>query len=323
MAEEVTNHSKQFPWIGFWLAIIFLMMVGTLVASGYIGYQWVLTKQQNRQALESLNTSLLQVKDIATTSATTAQTIATEFKTIQLSVADLTKAQLANKEQWALTEAYYLVRLADDNLRLSHHVANAIFLLDLANKEIADLHDPQYDSIRAALTDDLANLKKIPLIDTSGLYLRIATINKNITQLPLFNKRGQVVIANDHHNQALPWWQRAWDSIIVALQKVVTVRYNEAGKLPLVTPDVQMYLYQNCQSQLNNAQWALLHGQAVIYHTSLLQTIDWIKDYFVVDANVTQVILKELDDLNKLDVSPTLPDLSSLAAFAAVNQIAH
>lgn len=310
-----------------WLVLAIVLIIGLFAMGAYFIYQNIQLQEQLKSSLQheqseldQLNAGFADVKTLSASSDAATQKMQTDLNAMNQSVKALHDAEFANKEKWTLTEAYYLVRLADDNLRFENQVPNALMLLQMADKDIADLHNPIYNDIRAALAADISALKAIPIIDMSGLYLRLATISKNSIHLPIFNKN-KIAEQTTAQPVMTSWWQRAWQSFISAMQKIITVRYNEAGELPLVTPDVQMYLYQNIQSQLQLATIAVLNQQPIIYHASLEQAIEWIKSYFVVDDTVTQVFLKELDELNKIDVYPALPSLTnSLTAFEKVNQ---
>jgi uroporphyrin-3 C-methyltransferase len=114
-------------------------------------------------------------------------------------------------------------------------------------------------------------------------------------------------------------WKRGLQTSWQALQKIVVVRYHESGALPFMTPDQQLFLYQNVHAMISQSMWALLHGQTIIYQKSLQQTINWVKEYFLLDSPVTQAVLNELNELQKIDIHPATPEISgSLQAFTAM-----
>ena len=79
----------------------------------------------------------------------------------------------------------------------------------------------------------------------------------------------------------------------------------------------QNFLYQNLHSMVEKIMWATLHQQPRIYQASLTQLTEWVQRYFVQDADVTRAMLADLNQLQKINIAPLLPNLDdALHAFA-------
>lgn len=221
-----------------------------------------------------------------------------------------------NQDDWEILKAKFLVQMANDKLQYENNISQAILLLQTADEQMRALNNDRLLPLRKALANDIASLQAVPQVDVAGLYMRLSALNDQINRLPLPNKPAQSATVQPGNNENLPWWQRGLQETWQALQKIVVIRYNENGKPPLIMPEQQDFLYQNLHAVIEKAMWGLLHQQQEIYQASLQQAINWIKQYFVNNAQVTQSVVNGLTELQKVDVHPAAPKLSeSLQAF--------
>ncbi len=59
------------------------------------------------------------------------------------------------------------------------------------------------------------------------------------------------------------------------------------------------------------AQWAALQDNQTIYADSLEKAKNWIKEYYIQDAPHSSAFLQELNSLQKINIHPTYPDLTT------------
>ena len=236
---------------------------------------------------------------------------------LQNLTAKVAQTEAANKDEWTIAEARYLVKQANDKVQFEDNTASAILLLKMADKEVSRLTDPRMTEVRRALAVDITALQSVPQVDVTGLYMQLSALNGKVDQLPLINKPTIASPFNQTtaNQPQASWWQRGLQNTWQSLRQVVVVRYNETGKLPLIPPDQQGYLYQNLHAVILQATWALLHGETAIYKHSLEQAATWVKAYCVENSTITQSMLSELGDLGKVDVHPAAPAITALQAF--------
>jgi uroporphyrin-III C-methyltransferase len=329
MSTEIdSKKTHSFPWnkiiAGCAIIAIFALFLGGYFTYCYFSKSYTtlahaidhLQMAQKQNTAEDVQKNL----DLAVQSI---QELKTDFKQLQQTVANVTQTQQGNKDALDIAEAHYYVKLANVELQYADNIPLAITLLKLADDTIHRLSNTQLDDVRQALANDIANLQSVPLIDVTGLYMRLAALNNQIDRLPLPNKIPntdmQAVNTTVEQNEA--WWKRGLQTTWQALQKMVVVRYNQNGVLPLVTPDQQVFLYQNCHAMLEQSIWALLHHQPIIYQTSLQQITAWVKQYFMQDSSVTQAVITELNQLQAMDIHPKSEGVTgSLQAFDNVDQ---
>lgn len=228
-------------------------------------------------------------------------------------ISDLQKNQRTNKEDFLVAEVFYQVKMANDHLQYENNIPVAIKLLQSADQEMAKLTDPKLYSARQALAADIVALQSAPQVDVAGIYVRLSALNEQIDKLSLItqllNNRPESM--NNVNNDAQPWWRRGLNSMEQALQRIVIVRKNVPNSPPFIAPDQQVFLYQNLHAELLTAQWGLLHHERDVYRLSLLQTIQWIKQYAVADSSVTKQLIQGLTQLQQVDVYPNVPNVTA------------
>lgn len=219
----------------------------------------------------------------------------------------------AEKRNRVLAEAEYLTQLANLNLSFERNITAVINLLKAADQQLSSLADPTLNPIRQALANDIAALQATPKVDLAGLVMRINAISQQVNQLPVIPSRLQKPITAAIVQPVPPesFWKRGLEATGRALKNVVVVRHLEQPVEPLLPPEQQTYLILNIQLKLSQAQWAALHQQPEIYQQSLQQAINWIRQYFVQNNTLTQNVLENLIELQKVTIKPAVPDISN------------
>jgi uroporphyrin-3 C-methyltransferase len=227
-----------------------------------------------------------------------------------------TLSQPQEKRTRALTEADYLVRLADLSLDFENNIPLTINLLKMADEQLGALNDPTLTRVRQTLTEDITTLQAVPKVDLSGLILKINAISDQIPQLPIIptelsKPAAETALTSPQTTQPTSVWVRGLDAVGRAFKNVVVVRHLEQPVEPLLPPQQRAYLVLNIQSKLSQAEWAVLHQQPEIYQQSLRQVIAWVQQYFTQNATITQSVLQELTELQKANVKPVKPTISN------------
>jgi uroporphyrin-3 C-methyltransferase len=224
--------------------------------------------------------------------------------------------QPANADQaaWTMAEAEYLLQLANYHLTFMRNVATVVVLLQTVDKRLSSLSDPNLNRIRNLLADALIQLQAVPKVDVAGLLSQLNALQIQAAQLPLLVPMTSSAVVSDLQSQTTPSsnWRTALDKSLKTLQKLIVIRRHDQPIAPLLPQEQQLYLQQNLQLLLQQAQWAVMQGQASVYQNSLQQAEDWTKLYFVSNAAMTQTMLQTLQELKKINIQPTLPDISNV-----------
>lgn len=291
---------------GKWgLLILLILLVAVAGGAGFGLYQL-------NQANLALTRTLDEVKQQAESSQQNLQTVQQSMSDLQRSAAE--SKQQSEQKPWPVTEAYYMTRMANQYLQLTHDAQKAYLLLQSANEDLQQVSGAALDPLRQAIAADLANLQSASPAQVEQLYLQLATVYNQLDNLPLPPTPLQPAVNltdRQQNDSDLPWWKKQWHKSMAALEKVVIVRYTGANDLPLVLPEERMFLYQNLHAQMETAMMGLLQQNAGVYQVSLARLTAWIKKYFVQDAPLTVSVLQQLQTLQAAKWQPPVTNLTS------------
>ena len=235
-------------------------------------------------------------------------------------VSGLTDRLMSNQRTYKISEIAYLVKMANLRLTTQHDVTSALILLKQANQEINALNDPQMENFREALVKNITELQAITPIDMISLSDKLTQLQNNVPTLSILvaPKPNTSILENTPHQAQKKWWDRAWDNIRASLKQLVVITHQSEDIPAMMAPDQQIYLQENLQLLISQAQWAALNHNNALYQSSLKQTKDWVNKYYVQNSANTQAFLKSLDDLLAIDLSPNYPDLTK--SLSSLNQ---
>lgn len=293
MEENQTRHNSS----GLSTFLLMLSLIGVILVALGGGYLFLRINTLHQRISHLDKEVFQQTQDIAAT---------------QNAMQSLTQPQ--EKRARALSEAEYLVKLASLDLNFEGNVPLAIHLLNTADQQLAELNDPTLNKVRQTLVEDITTLQAAPALDLSGLVLKINAIGQQLNQLPLIAQSIKQAPKTSESTE-LPaikqsMWHRGLESVGTAFKDMVVVRRIDRPQEPLLLPEQRSYLLLNIQLKLSQAQWAALHQQPEIYRQNLQQAKAWIQQYFLQNSSATQNVINGLSELEKINVKPTLPDLT-------------
>jgi len=223
----------------------------------------------------------------------------------------------ASREEWRLAEAEHLLRMAMLQLSAMQDVKSAEMLVHEADLILQKQDDPAAYSTRQKLLEGLEGLRSLPELDRTGLFLQLGALRGQTAQLsalaPEFvNGEAQPESAQDSR------WQR-W---LNELTRYVRVDFDASAEVkPLLAGQTLGQVRLALSLAIEQAQWAVLNGNAEVYRQSLEQASSVLKDHFSEDNGQARGLRKRLEELSQREVEVTLPDLApALEALQAYVQ---
>ena len=315
--KETSKINNKSSCIVGWLSILL-----TVIALGAVAFVYHQQQQLNQQLIRN-EYALSQKIDESHQKITAAeQSLQTQLQLTKSIIHDnqenLAKLQqLVNENQngWLLAETDYLLHLAYFNLNLEKNVTAALILLQKADSTLQTLNNPRFLTLRKMIAKDITALQVIPKVDTSGIYVRLQNLNQSLQQLSVSTKTIKAQQRKIPLKQQIlkqPLWKRLLLQNWNTLKSFLTIRHHDQPINPLLlSPDENKFLYLNLQDLCKQAQWALLYKQQNVYDSCLQQIQKAVEKYFLSDNEATQQVLNELNNLQNINVNPTLPDISS------------
>ncbi len=216
---------------------------------------------------------------------------------------------------WLLAEAEYLLRIANQRLQVEQDFRGALKLLQQADQVLSRTDDPGVFPVRKALAQEEMALKRVQGVDRTGLYLKLeAALDnvRNIDQSALIqpDRPAQQTKARPEAQDGDGAQPSAWQKIVQSLKNVIIIRRLDRPVKPLPTPEQSAYLQLDLRMRLQQAEIALLRGNARIYQTALRQALDELDQWFDSSQPPVAALKSTLQALAGRDINPELPDIS-------------
>jgi uroporphyrin-3 C-methyltransferase len=325
-----------------WLALLLALLA--LGASGWMVYQAELAPKDDTAAAALAELDARQSEALAqirSSNATALETLQRQQKqlaggmeesltamqtALQSQRQRLLEINSADRSDWMLAEAEYLLRLANQRLIMAADVRSAIALLASADAILLELDDVELHPARAALARDLAALRAVGQVDVEGIWLRIQALADQVDTLTLF------ALPERHKSELAPSqpvdWQRrlrsgfatAWET----LSSYIVISRRQTAYSPLLDPQWEGLVRQNLRMLLEQARTALLSGNIKLYQLSLDNARRWVAEFFSYNEAAVAALDTELEDLAGLDIDQQYPNISgSLATLKVAIDLRH
>ena len=228
-------------------------------------------------------------------------------------------AQLSggNRNDWLLSEAEYLLRLANQRLNLEHDVAGSELILKAADGVLKEIDDPALLPARVAVAEELLSLQGLANTDLQGAQARLRALMKMIPSLP---ERHQSKAGNSAVDSDSPATgstptkasnsQNLWVQILDELKKAVVIQRLDQAVTPLLPPEQKYYLRHNLRLMYEQSALALVERDDESYQDSLNQAEQWLNDYFSTSDPQVKAQLEAVRDLKDIQLALALPDIS-------------
>ena len=241
---------------------------------------------------------------------------------IQETLAALDKEQPDDQLDWALMEAEYLVVIAMHRLMLERDVKTAITALESADRRLLHLANPSLIPVREQLARDIASLKSVNQVDTTGMVLYISSLITEIDKLPLQQK---MQLANDavETSETAPQQTSAFSRLPALiwqeLKSLVVIKHKDEEGTRFLLPEQEYYVYQNLRLQLETAKLAILDLDSATLSANIELIVDWLDRHFDGSQSAVSNMQEALLKMQSVNLKPELPQLnSSLETIRAV-----
>lgn len=205
-----------------------------------------------------------------------------------------------------LAEVDYLLRSANERLRLYGDARSAAQALALADAQLEAMDDPVYLSVRQAIAAAQLALETVPRPDMVALTEGLSSLQARIPGLPF---PGEVSVATPAGPAAVAEDQGIWARFTGALGSLVTVRREEQDLL-LVSLEDKDTVRQALWLQLEAARLALLREDDGAYQSALQRADATLTQYFDPGADAFTRFEAGLKQLRAASLTVDWPDIS-------------
>ncbi len=259
-----------------------------------------------------------------------------EAQSQQLALEQLYQDLSKNRDEWALAEIEQVISTASQQLQLAGNVQGALIALQNADRTLSRSDKPQFITIRRAIAKDTEKLKSLPLLDLTGIAVRLDSVIGQIDSLPLLSdeKPPQPVSqpkaplrilqrsgVNEKKTEPVPatsWFQSLEDTLQrwshetwLDVRQLVQVRTVDKPDALLMTPTQAFYARENVKLRLLNARLALLSRNESAFRSDMIAAQDGITKFFDTRAKQTQTAQAFLKQVQGSNLSIEMPNLSA------------
>ena len=326
--KPVAETKKSFPWIK---TLLVLILIGALAAGGWLGWtEWQNQINSRAGQSDSLQNDMAALeRKLEQQQQLNRQTVQQQSQLIGQLEDQLYSVKLrlnsqaerilqlgtASRGDWMLSEAAYLIRLANQRLQVERSIENPLAILENVDNIFVQLNDPELIPVRRALAEDIAALRMTGKIDREGIFLELEAISASIKDLSIIEPANQTDTAKpvaDESDQA-PSLLDSFERFSQKLGQLIVVQKRQQPIEPLLTSNEQSIIQNNLYLLLEQAQSALLKEEQIIYSTSLEKTAALLARYFQLNSQ-SQALIERLTILAERSVIQGLPDISGSVA---------
>lgn len=301
---DFTPKKNRQLWLS--LSVIIILLVGASCAYIFVQHYTDL-QAQNTVLTKNIQNAENSIASLKKQTSREIQKQQEELSRFQQSLRKIQHQGSSTTQDWHQDEALYFIRMANYNLSFSRNAPMAIKLLTLADESLQQSTSAEALTLRQSISDDLATLATVPYVDLETIYLRLGTLAKQATSLPIKQlPKDKQPTAVKHENA--PWWQALKNSLHT-LHSLIVIRRHDDFSNTRLQPEAITRLYENIQLHFTSAQVALLQKNDVIYEQALRQINEWVNTYFDTTDTKTINFIAELMRLYNININPHLPSI--------------
>lgn len=219
-----------------------------------------------------------------------------------------------NRVDWQVAQAEHLLRAAHQRLVLTGDVEGAYALLDAADKVMGDIKEIGTINVRRAFAKDLNALHMAGRVDMEGIFVKLDALKEHITKLTLpaltwqSDKTELKPLAKDADlSEKIVTTAR---NVFAVIGEQYEIQHLDEPVKPLLSSEQRVYLTQNLELLIEQAQLAAMKHDAVVYKRVLAQAEAWVRQHFNLSTADAELTLSTFKELSAVELNPAVPDVS-------------
>lgn len=270
-----------------------------------------------------------------------------ESQSQQLALEALYQDLARGRDEAALAEIEQTLIAANQQLVLAGNVRVALIALQSADARLALIDRAQFAPLRRALAADIERLQRVPLVDTTGIAMRLdravtgidtlATLPGGTSTAASAREEGRPggdsrspdatsstsastststsAAAAANATPAVAGWRvtlaRIWAEFKADFRQLASIRRIDPDVLPLISPEQSWFLRENLRLRLLSARHALLARDEPGFRGDIAASRAWVARYFDPRDPATVALAETLHELERAQVRIDLPEIGA------------
>ncbi|NNL04075.1 MAG: hypothetical protein HKO85_02215 [Xanthomonadales bacterium] len=236
---------------------------------------------------------------------TAAESLQGRLLAAEATVTNLSTRELDAGGELDLAEVDYLLRLANERLKLFSDPEAADQALEVADMHLAALDSPMYLGVRQEIALARQSLDALEMPDYLEISRRMDKLQAAIPELSFIADEAPLEPVADEDEEG--WWAKAKS----ALSSLVTVRRRADTDIQRISLEDKDYVRQRLWLQLEIAHLALMRRDTRAFRESLLRVEETLGAWFDPTKDGFDGVSAEIDALKETAIEARMPDITA------------
>jgi len=261
--------------------------------------------QAERSKVDQVEQALVEQKSISRSLQAASESMQGRLIAAEAALSGLSTRELDAAGELDLAEVDYLLRLANERLKLFSDPAAADQALDIADRHLAALENPMYLGLRQEIATARRALAEVEMPDYLDISGRLDSVQQQITSLPFLD--GGSLTQSSSQETGDGWWEK----LKGVFSNLVTVRRTTVEESQKITLQDKDYIRQRAWLQLEVAQLALMRRDQQAFRNSLKRVRESLTQWFDTGDSRYQSVLNNIDGLAATEIQVAMPDITA------------
>lgn len=234
-----------------------------------------------------------------------------ELRALGRRVEALQGGRLDARDSWLREQAEYYLVLANVELELGRRIGNAIAALELADDVLRDLGDLGLVDVRAAVAEELQDLRAVPQPDLEGLAANLGGLMSRVPELPMRPASPDEFGApQESLDDVEPGLGRLLERTRGAVTSIVRIERQEEPVGRVLTESERRLVRHQLTLELQIARTAVLERRQPVFRASLVAADEILnRDFNLGEQSIVETRAL-LGEMMRIELSPALPDIN-------------
>lgn len=279
-----------------------------LLESGDVGAEFEALQDRmrsDRVKLESIEQTISEQLALSRSLQTATDAIQGRLQAAEAAVSGLSTRELDAGGELDLAEVDYLLRLANERLKLFSDPKAADQALEVADMHLAALDNPMYLGVRQEIAAARRALASVEVPDYLDIADQLDAIQAAIPSLAF--KDDDTPVQALQPDEGDGWW----DKLKSVFSGLVTVRRSTEEENQRISLEDKDYIRQRIWLQLEIAHLAMMRRDRDAFRNSLARARESITSWFDPQTRAYGEVMAMLDRLDSVAVAVQMPDITA------------
>ena len=261
--------------------------------------------QADRQQMAEVEQAMQEQLALSRSLQAATSSMQGRLQAAEAAVTGLSSLELDAGGELDLAEVDYLLRLANERLKLFNDAEAADEALEVADMHLAALDNPMYLGVRQDIATARRELATVEMPQFLDIASRLDSVQESIPSLVFIEDEPPV--AEPVAVEGDGWW----DKIKSTFSSLVTVRRSTDQENERISLEDKDYIRQRVWLQLEIAHLALMRHDQVSFRSSLERVDESIKAWFRQDTGSFEEVSSGIEELLALEIEIDVPDITA------------